>query len=321
MSMNLSRTSILVTGGAGFIGSEFVRQCVKSDLYSNIYIIDSLTYAADLSRIREALNDSRVEFIQCDISEVNKYQNLLKSVNHIAHFAAESHVDKSNENGMPFLQSNVIGTYALLEAARSHPKIRTLLVSTDEVYGSIDDGLFSETSQLNPSSAYSASKTSSDLFGLAMNHTFNQDIIITRGCNTYGPFQHVEKLIPLCISRLLKNGNAPLYGDGNNIREWIHVSDHARAIQSLILKGMTGEIYNIGSGFRISNREVLSHILSELNLDWSRVEFIADRPGHDKRYALDVSKIQKEIGWKPQINFLNGIKTTVEWYRRNPVNS
>jgi dTDP-glucose 4,6-dehydratase len=251
---------------------------------------------------------------------VEKYQNLLQSVKHIAHFAAESHVDRSNQNGMPFLQSNVLGTYALLESARLHPQIRTLLVSTDEVYGSISDGLFSETSHLNPSSAYSASKASSDFFGLAMKHTFNQDIIITRGCNTYGPFQHVEKLIPLCISRLLKGTNAPLYGDGNNIREWIHVSDHAHAIQNVILNGKSGGIYNIGSGFRLSNREVLSHILSELNLDWDKVEFVADRPGHDKRYALDSSKIQKEIGWEAQILFSNGIKNTIEWYRQNMVN-
>ncbi|ASY20710.1 dTDP-glucose 4,6-dehydratase [Candidatus Planktophila dulcis] len=316
----MSRSSVLITGGAGFIGSEFVRQCVESETYSDIYVIDSLTYAADLNRIQDALDGSKIEFIQCDISDIEKYQNVLKSVNHIAHFAAESHVDRSNENGMPFLQSNVIGTYALLEAARFHSQIRTLLVSTDEVYGSIDEGLFSEISPLNPSSAYSASKASSDFFGLAMNHTFNQDIVITRGCNTYGPFQHAEKLIPLCISKLLQGTNAPLYGDGNNIREWIHVSDHARAIQSVILNGTAGEIYNIGSGFRLSNREVLSHILTELKLDWGRVDFVADRPGHDKRYALDFSKIKKETQWEAQIDFLNGIKTTVDWYRRNHVN-
>jgi dTDP-glucose 4,6-dehydratase len=312
--------SVLITGGAGFIGSEFVRQCVNSKAYSKIYVIDSLTYAADINRIKAALDSSEIEFINCSISEVGKYQNLLSEVGHIVHFAAESHVDRSNTDGMPFLESNIIGTYSLLEAARSYPHIRTLLVSTDEVYGSIDEGLFSESSPLIPSSAYSASKASSDLFGLAMIHTFNQDIVITRGCNTYGLYQHVEKLIPLCITRLLAGSKAPLYGDGNNIREWIHVSDHARAIQKVISSGRSGEIYNIGSGYRLTNREVISHILVELNLDWESVQFVTDRPGHDKRYALDTSKIQKELEWDPQVNFLDGIKETVEWYRQNWVN-
>jgi dTDP-glucose 4,6-dehydratase len=233
----MERNSLLITGGAGFIGSEFVRQTVSSNEYSKIYVIDSLTYAADLNRIKEALEESKIEFIKCSISDVHKYQNVLPSVSHIVHFAAESHVDRSNDDGMPFLQSNVIGTYLLLEAARTQPHIRTLLVSTDEVYGSIDEGLFSENSPLNPSSAYSASKASSDLFGLAMIHTFNQNIVITRGCNTYGPSQNIEKLIPLCITKLLAGSHAPLYGDGNNVREWIHVSDHARAIQKVISNG------------------------------------------------------------------------------------
>jgi dTDP-glucose 4,6-dehydratase len=307
------RASLLVTGGAGFIGSEFVRQTLISETYSKIYVVDSLTYAADLKRIQKALESPKLEFIHCDVSDLEKYRSILHGVKHIVHFAAESHVDRSNENGMPFLQSNVIGTYALLEAARSHPDIRTLLVSTDEVYGSRTEGLFTENSPINPSSAYSASKAAADLFGIAMNHTFSQDVVITRGCNTYGPFQHVEKLIPLCISKLIHGENAPLYGDGNNIREWIHVSDHVSAIKCVILKGMTGATYNIGSGYRLSNREVLSHILHELNLDWDRVDFVADRPGHDKRYALDSSKIRQDFGWEAQVNFSNGIHDTVNW--------
>jgi len=315
----MTASSVLITGGAGFIGSEYVRQCVNSNAYSKIYVIDSLTYAADINRIKAALDNSEVEFINCSISEVDKYQNLLSSVGHIVHFAAESHVDRSNADGMPFLQSNIIGTYSLLEAARAYPHIRTLLVSTDEVYGSIEEGLFLESSPLIPSSAYSASKASSDLFGLAMIHTFNQDIVITRGCNTYGPYQHVEKLIPLCITKLLAGSKAPLYGDGNNVREWIHVSDHARAVQKVISSGRSGEIYNIGSGYRLSNREVLSHILGELNLGWESVQFVTDRPGHDKRYALDASKIQKELEWDAKVNFSDGIKDTVEWYQQNSV--
>lgn len=315
----MTAPSVLITGGAGFIGSEFVRQCVNSDAYSKIYIIDNLTYAADINRIQVALNNSKVDFINCSISDVDKYQNLLSSVGHIVHFAAESHVDRSNSDGMPFLQSNIIGTYLLLEAARSYPQIRTLLVSTDEVYGSIDEGLFLESSPLIPSSTYSASKASSDLFGLAMINTFNQDIVITRGCNTYGPYQHVEKLIPHCITKLLAGSKAPLYGDGNNVREWVHVSDHVRAIQKVISHGQSGEIYNVGSGYRLTNREVLSHILGELNLGWESVQFVTDRPGHDKRYALDASKIQRELDWEAQVIFPDGIKETVEWYRQNSV--
>lgn len=316
----MTAESVLITGGAGFIGSEFVRQCVISDRYSKIYVLDSLTYASDLNRIREALENSSVEFIECSISEVDKYKLVLPNVRHIVHFAAESHVDRSNKDGMPFLQSNIVGTYSLLEAARSQPQIRTLLVSTDEVYGSTDVGLFIESSKLNPSSAYSASKAASDLFGLAMFHTFDQNIVITRGCNTYGPYQHVEKLIPLCISKILEGSKAPLYGDGNNVREWIHVSDHARAVQDVALHGKTGQIYNIGSGDRLTNREVLSHILSELKLGWDRVEFVADRPGHDRRYALDSHKIKTELNWSPKVNFMDGMKTTVDWYLRDLAN-
>lgn len=316
----MTRSTVLVTGGAGFIGSEFVRQCLKSDTYSKIYVIDKLTYAADLKRIQAPLEDSRVEFIECDISEVEQYRHVLPSLRHIVHFAAETHVDRSNENGTPFLHSNVVGTYALLEAARLHPHIRTLLVSTDEVYGSIVDGSFSETSPLKPSSAYSASKASADLFGLAMKHTFNQDIVITRGCNTYGPYQHIEKLIPLCITKLLEGSHAPLYGDGSNVREWIHVADHVRGIQNVVLNGRAGEIYNIGSGIELTNKEVLSHILSELVLDWERVKYVPDRPGHDQRYALDVSKIQNELQWKTQVNFSEGIKATISWYRQSLLN-
>ena len=307
--------SILVTGGAGFIGSHFVRQMVKNNQYEKIFVLDSLTYAADLDRINDFINQSKIEFIHCDVNDTEQYSTILTEVNHVVHFAAESHVDRSNADGVPFLKSNVLGTYRLLEATRSWAKIRTLLVSTDEVYGSIEDGESDESSQLNPSSAYSASKTSSDLFGLAMFHTFNQDVLVSRGCNTYGPYQHVEKLIPLCISKLLLGHKAPLYGDGLNVREWIHVSDHTSAIDEILKSGKSGNVYNIGSGMRFTNREIVDFILLQLNLNQDSIVHVIDRPGHDRRYALDSSKIKKELKWKPQVDFEAGLMDTIDWYR------
>ncbi len=310
----MGTSSILITGGAGFIGSEFVRQSVLDSAYDKIYIVDSLTYAADLTRLDGLLSNPKVELIICDINNTRKYEKVLKEVDFIVHFAAESHVDRSNQDGIPFLQSNVVGTFKLLESARQNGKCRILLVSTDEVYGSINHGEFTESSPLRPSSAYSASKTSADLFALAMWKTFKQDIVITRGCNTYGPHQHAEKLIPLTINKLLDGEKAPIYGDGTNIREWIHVSDHARAINLVLKNGKTGEAYNVGSGSRFSNKEVLNRILMKLHLDESSMEYVKDRPGHDFRYALDSRKIKHELGWEPEIDFLIGIDKTIDWY-------
>ena len=310
----MKSSSILITGGAGFIGSEFVRQAAANPDYEKIFIVDSLTYAGDLSRLEGLLTNSRVELITCDINSTETYKKVLKEVRFIAHFAAESHVDRSNQDGIPFLQSNVVGTFKLLESARENGKCRTLLVSTDEVYGSIKEGEFTESSPLKPSSAYSASKTSADLFGLAMWKTFKQDVLITRGCNTYGPQQHMEKLIPLTIDRLLNGKKAPIYGDGTNIREWIHVSDHAHAINLVLKKGKTGEIYNVGTGSRYSNRDILNRILQKMNLDESSIEYVSDRPGHDFRYALDSGKIQRELDWQPAVDFSVGLDKTIDWY-------
>jgi len=308
-------TSILVTGGAGFIGSECVRQLANEKIYERIYVVDSLTYAGDLGRIETHLSASEVEFIHTDINLTYKYENILKDISWVVHFAAESHVDRSNQNGLPFLESNVLGTYKLLDLTRVHPNIRTLLVSTDEVYGSIERGLSNESSPLRPSSAYSASKTASDLFGLAMHHTFNQDVVITRGCNTYGPFQHVEKFIPLAISELLAGRKVPLYGDGSNIREWIHVRDHVGAIRKVLHEGKTGQIYNIGSGTRMTNLQLLDRIISQIGLGMDFVEHVQDRPGHDKRYALNSDKILNELHWSAQTNFEEGLLETITWYR------
>ncbi len=307
-------SSILVTGGAGFIGSEFVRQAIADPEYEKIYIVDSLTYAGDLSRLESLLTNPRVELIACDINSTDMYAKVLREVKFIAHFAAESHVDRSNQDGIPFLQSNVVGTFKLLESARQNGESRTLLVSTDEVYGSIEEGEFTESSPLKPSSAYSASKTSADLFGLAMWKTFKQDVLITRGCNTYGPQQHVEKLIPLTIDRLLDGKKAPIYGDGNNIREWMHVSDHANAINLVLKRGKTGQIYNVGTGSRFSNLDILNLILQKMNLDETSIEYVSDRPGHDFRYAIDSGKIKRELDWQPAVDFLVGFDKTIDWY-------
>jgi dTDP-glucose 4,6-dehydratase len=313
----LKQNSILITGGAGFIGSEFARQAAKSDKFSRIFVLDSLTYAGSISRISAEIESNRIEFIQCDINSTIGYLSALSEVSFVAHFAAESHVDRSIQDGFPFLNSNVLGTYNLLNAVRSHPRIRTLLVSTDEVYGSIDSGEFTEESPLMPSSVYSASKTSSDLFGLAMIRTFNQDIVITRGCNTYGPHQDNEKLVPFCISRLLNGFKAPLYGDGQNVREWINVIDHAEAIARVLAYGQSGQIYNIGTGVRFSNIDLVNQIIEMLEVESDSIEFTTDRQGHDKRYALDSSKILSQLKWQPRIGFTDGLADTVSWYKQN----
>ncbi len=306
--------SLLITGAAGFIGSEYLRQVVKDQDFERIFVVDKLSYAGDLSRIEKELEHPRVEFIKCDVNDTKKYFSVLSSVDSAVHFAAESHVDRSIENGVPFLESNVLGTYKLLEAIRNFPRIRTLLVSTDEVYGSIEIGDSDEDFRVNPSSTYSASKTSADLLALAMHHTFKQDLVITRGCNTYGPYQDLEKFIPSCISNIIKGKKAPLYGDGLNVREWMHVTDHAKGIAKVLEKGISGNIYNLGSGDRKTNTEVLEILLAELKSDWNSVEYVADRLGHDRRYALDSTRAFNVTGWTPTVEFSSGIKNTIEWY-------
>ena len=315
--LQVEKASILITGGAGFIGSEFVRQACSEGRYRKIFILDALTYAGSLKRIEDCLELHEVEFLHANLNEVKKYQEALKEVKYIVHFAAESHVDRSNINGLPFLESNVLGTYNLLEAARKHTGIRTLLVSTDEVYGSLQDGEADENFPLCPSSAYSASKTASDLFGLAAFHTFNQDLVVTRGCNTFGPFQHVEKMIPKVISNLINEESVPIYGRGTNIREWIHVSDHATAICQLLHHGESGEVYNIGSGFRLSNLELINKIVDILKPVTPKLDFVEDRQGHDYRYALNSSKISKKLNWLPKKDFEEGLAETIFWYKMN----
>ena len=312
--------SILITGGAGFIGSEFVRQIFTQGYYSKIYVLDKLTYASDLRRIENELKDKSVELLEFDVNQTNKYISVLPECAEIVHFAAESHVDRSIAEGFPFLNTNIVGTYNLLEAVRIHSTARTLLVSTDEVYGSIEKLEASEDFNLDPSSIYSASKASADIIGVANYKTHNQDLVISRCCNNYGPFQNSEKFIPLAIDNLISGKNVPVYGDGLNVREWIHISDHVSALLLIMNLGKPGSIYNIGTSDRFSNLELLRLILSELQLDESRIDFVKDRLGHDKRYALNSSKISKELGWKPKIDFKSGIAETVRWHIANNSN-
>lgn len=308
----MTSKKILVTGGAGFIGSQFVRDSARSDEYDRIFVLDKLTYAGNLKRIENEIDSGRVEFIHDDINNANKFSSIFAEIDYLVHFAAESHVDRSITNGLPFLESNVVGTYNLLDTCKSFSQIRIVVVSTDEVYGSINSDKADEEFKLNPASIYSASKSSSDLIALALHRTFGLNVSVTRGCNTFGPFQDSEKLIPLAVNKLLEGLKVPIYGDGTNVREWLYVSDHAEAISKVLKHGISGEIYNIGSNFRISNIELIKTILKILKLDDTHIEFVQDRKGHDYRYAIDSTKLRENLYWKPSISFEEGLKMTVE---------
>ena len=303
----MKKNSIVITGGAGFIGSEFVRQAAESKKYSKIFVLDKLTYASDLNRIRKELEANQIELFEADVVDSSKYVSILKESACVVHFAAESHVDRSISNGNPFIQSNVLGTYNLLEAARLNSVSRVLIVSTDEVYGSSDSGKFLETDVLNPSSTYSASKSASDLLALAQYKTFKQDIIVTRCVNNYGPWQNNEKFIPNAINRALEGEHILLYGNGLNIREWIHVSDHVGALNLILEHGTSGEIFNIGSGESFTNFDIALEILQILKESSEQVKFITDRLGHDYRYAVNSDKVRKRFNWSPKVNFKQGL--------------
>ena len=308
--------SIFVTGGAGFIGSEFVRQICEDSLVDRVWILDKLTYAGNLNRIRDELALEKVAFIEADLCDSDKYLDELSKADVLVHFAAESHVDRSIRNGLPFIESNVLGTYSLLEAARANLALRIIHVSTDEVYGSIEKAYSSENDILKPSSAYSASKASSDLIALAQRHTFGQKITVTRCCNNYGPWQDREKVIPTFILNALEGSPMPIYGNGMNIREWIHVSDHVRAILHLIKIDCDSEIVNIGTNERLTNLELAGIVASELGLVSEYLKFVDDRPGHDFRYALNSNKIN-DLGWAPTKSIDVGMAETISWYKEN----
>lgn len=308
---------ILVTGGAGFIGSNFLRLALASTdpVWSECQFVvaDSLTYAADQDRLPLITHKSRLEFHKLDIRDKDSLRNIPGPIQGIINFAAETHVDNSISNPELFIETNVLGTFNLLEIARTL-KIRMLQVSTDEVYGSLSTGRAKEDSPLNPSSPYSASKASADLIALSYFKTFGIDLIVTRCTNNYGPWQFPEKLIPFFISRLKAGGKVPLYGTGENCREWISVEDHCRGIMLAYQKGKSGEIYNFGSGEEYSNFEITQILLKKLKLDSSRIEFVQDRLGHDYRYAVDSTKAFQELGWKSLDSFSLIIDELIECY-------
>ncbi|MFQ3577494.1 MAG: dTDP-glucose 4,6-dehydratase [Verrucomicrobiia bacterium] len=313
---------ILVTGGAGFIGSNFMRYALEHYAQLEVTNLDALTYAGNEASIADLPTafPGRYAFVRGDIADADHVDVLLGEGHFygVINFAAESHVDRSIESPMSFIQTNVVGTGVLLDAARRHGVRRFLQVSTDEVYGSLGpEGRFSEQSPLQPSSPYSASKTGADLLALACHHTYGQEVLVTRCSNNYGPYQFPEKLIPLMIVTALADRPLPVYGDGLNVRDWIHVEDHCSAVMAVLLKGRAGEVYNIGADSEMRNIDVVKQILATLGKPESLIHFVKDRPGHDRRYAIDSGKIRAELGWKPLRRFDEGLISTVEWYLAN----
>ncbi len=309
---------LLVTGGAGFIGSNFIRHVLNSQPDVQVVNFDLLTYAGNLENLGDLAPDPRYRFVLGDVSKPDQLQFCLREgLDAIVNFAAESHVDRAILDSTPFITTNVLGTQTLLELARKLKGVRFLQVSTDEVYGSIDSGAFTETSPLAPNSPYAASKASADLLVRSYQRTYGLDAVVTRCGNNYGPYQFPEKLVPLMISNAIADTPLPVYGDGLQSRDWIHVEDHCSALLTVLTKGETGSVYNIGAGGDQINLEVIRRILRLLGKPESLIEFVRDRPGHDRRYSIDSSRIRNELGWSPNIPFSEGLSDTVKWYLAN----
>jgi dTDP-glucose 4,6-dehydratase len=312
---------LLVTGGAGFIGSSYVRS-VLQDAYAGasgaaVTVLDLLTYSGNRSNLPSA--DPRFTFVQGDIRNPELVRELVPGHDAIVHFAAESHVDRSIAGAVPFVSTNVLGTQVLLDAARAAGVGRFVHVSTDEVYGSIERGSWTEDWAIAPNSPYAASKAGSDLLALAAYRTHGLDVVVTRCSNNYGPYQFPEKVIPLFVTNLLDGRKVPLYGDGGNVRDWLHVEDHCRGIQLALEKGRPGEVYHIGGGTELTNKELTARLLAACGAGWDMVQPVADRKGHDRRYSLDITKIGEELGYAPQIGIEQGLTATVAWYQENRV--
>jgi dTDP-glucose 4,6-dehydratase len=309
---------LLVTGGAGFIGSNFVRRTVDGTLsgISAITVLDKLTYAGTLTNL-SSLPYGSYRFVQGDICDTELVHRLAKEHDVIVNFAAESHVDRSITEAKDFVETNVLGTQNLLDAALKN-EIKTFIqISTDEVYGTISEGSWSEDSPLLPNSPYSASKASADLIARSYNRTFGLDVRTTRCSNNYGPHQFPEKVIPLFVTNLIDGKKVPLYGKGLNVRDWLHVDDHCRGIHTVLMKGKAGEIYNIGGGEELTNKELTSMILNRMGKNDSSIEYVQDRLGHDLRYSVSIEKISRELGYQPLVNFDEGIEETIEWYKKS----
>ena len=312
---------ILVTGGAGFIGSHFVRTILSKGYPgldgAEVVVLDALTYAGNRANRDPVADTDRLTFVHGDILDVDVVDSLVAEADAVVHFAAESHVDRSITGARDFVMTNVVGTQALLDAALRHRLGRFVHVSTDEVYGSIDEGSWPETHPLEPNSPYAASKASSDLIARSYARTHGLDVLVTRCSNNYGPYQFPEKVIPLFVTNLIDGATVPLYGDGLNVRDWLHVDDHCRGIALVLAGGRGGEVYNIGGGTELTNRELTELLLEKTGTDWSRVVPVEDRKGHDRRYSVDISKISAELGYEPLVPFEQGLADTVSWYRDN----
>jgi dTDP-glucose 4,6-dehydratase len=312
--------NVLVTGGCGFIGSNLVKYLRRVRPDWTLVNLDKLTYAGNLENLKELEGDSKHVFVRGDVANRELVEHLMgvHRIDAVMHLAAESHVDRSIMGPEAFIQANVLGTQQLLEASRVRGIKRFLMVSTDEVYGSLGPtGYFTETSPLQPSSPYSASKTSSDLLALAWHHTFGMDVVVTRCSNNYGRYQFPEKLIPLMVVNALHDKPLPVYGDGANVRDWLHVEDHCSALLAALEKGKAGQVYNIGGNSERKNIEIVKAILGLLNKPESLIKYVKDRPGHDRRYAIDATKMKTELGWTPAHTFEKGLQETVRWYVDN----
>ena len=310
----------LVTGGAGFIGSNFVRMIARGAIgdISSVTVLDKLTYAGVLSNLKEAGNLSSYKFVKGDICDSKLVTELLNEVDAVVNFAAESHVDRSIAGAEDFVRTNILGVQVLLDAIKaSGREIRFLQVSTDEVYGSIATGSWTEEWPLLPNSPYSASKASGELLARSYQITHGIDVVITRCSNNYGTHHFPEKLIPLFITNLIEGRKVPIYGNGLNVRDWLHVDDHCRGIHLALTKGKTGEIYNIGGGRELNNLEITDLMLSAMGYDKNSIEYVEDRKGHDLRYSIDWTKINRDLGYQPKVTFEDGLKETINWYRNN----
>jgi dTDP-glucose 4,6-dehydratase len=308
----------LVTGGAGFIGSHYVRR-ILGDAWGgvvpqSVVVLDKLTYAGQLANLNDVAEDPRLTFVKGDILDRTLVDDLMAAADIVVHFAAESHVDRSIAGATEFVMTNVVGTQTLLDAALHTGVEKFVHVSTDEVYGSIEVGSWTENEPLEPNSPYSASKASGDLLARAYHRTYGLPVTVTRSSNNYGPYQFPEKIIPLFLTNLFDGGTVPLYGEGANVRDWLHVDDHCRGIHLVVQGGRPGEVYNIGGGLEMTNKELTGHLLEACGADWNSVVPVADRKGHDRRYSIDIGKIRAELGYQPAVDFTRGLRETVEWY-------
>ena len=312
-------TRLLVTGGAGFIGSNFIHYWLKKYPDDKIVNLDALTYAGNLDNLKDVENNANYKFVKGNICDAELVNELVKDVDIIVHFAAESHVDRSITNSEDFIKTNVEGTRILLDSAKNNNNVRFHHISTDEVFGALgfDNSKFNESTPYDPRSPYSASKAASDHLVRAYWHTYKLPITISNCTNNYGPYQFPEKLIPLFITNLMENKKVPVYGEGKNVRDWIHVNDHNAGVDAIIKKGKIGETYCLGGNTELNNLELTKKILQTMGKDENMIEYVADRLGHDLRYAIDISKAKNELDWKPKIDFAKGLEETIKWYQDN----